>query len=1119
MRYFNKAMLIASAALCLNLSVFSQNITLKTGNVTVKEAMEQLKKSSGYSFVFSSVDVNTQKRVSVSVQNASIEEAVKQILAGQKGVTYEIQDKKIVVKKGISRSTTTNSNQKVTVKGKVVDVNGEPIIGATVRETGTTNGTITDFDGNFSFEAGENGKLEISYVGYKNQEFIAKKGKVLAVTLKEDTETLEEVVVVGYGVQKKETMTAAASTLKVSELDNIPTTNLSSALGGRVSGVLIQQSGGEAGYDDPTIIIRGSSSPTSSSPLIVVDGIIGRSMGQLDPNEIESMTVLKDASAVAPYGARGANGVILITTKRGKSGKATVSYNFKGGFGEPTRMPEIASSYDHARLMNEAWRNKELDSGNDPGEYGKYSLEELQKFKDGSDPYGYPNTNWTKAVLLPRAWQQQHSLTASGGSEKIKYFVGLGYVNQDALYGDVRTGDASSGFKRYNGRINIDAEIIKDYLNLSADVSYRQEDRNSISGTTADVFNNMYRNPQTDPGRFPDSKLGKVSLGYNPIGLVTDGGWVKDRKSTINSRLVLDLAIPQVKGLNFKGIFSYDKMFNTIKRWTTPVNFYVWNKINNSYDGSSPNREGAELKQTFEQEQNITMEFQASYNTTIANDHQLGALFVFTTSEGNDESFWASRTKYRFYAIQQLFAGPDLGKDNDGEASENGKLGSVFRFTYNYKEKYMIEANGRIDGSEKFPKKDRFGFFPSVSFAWRLSEEPWMKRFSETISNLKLRTSWGLAGTDEIERFQYMSAYAPGGDAVFGGSNSTIAPGYTESRFPNPTITWETSSMFNVGVDLSLWNNKLGITADYFYKKTSDILRERDDIPGIVGYTLPAANVGKVDNRGFDINVTHFNKINDFSYSVTGNLTWARNKVIDLLEPAGTKNNPRLRSTGHPMDQYFGYEALGLFQSDEEADNWPQPQFGTAKAGDIKYKDQNGDGVIDDEDKVAIGRSNFPELVFGLNLSAQWKGFDISMFFQGAALADFYYSGYLAHPYLEGQGGTLFEHHINNTWTPENRNAEFPRLYYGGNVNNKYFSSFWLRNGSYLRLKNMEIGYDIKSVLLKNISAIQKCRIYVSGSNLFTCSAIKYFDPELRDAGGSAYPQMKTYVLGINLTF
>lgn len=1118
MRYFSKAMMVASAAFCLNLSAYAQDVSLKVNNVTVKEAIELLKKNTGYSFVFSSSDLNTKQHISVSAEKSSIEDVVNQILKGQKDLNYEIQGKKIVIRKATASSSSINSQDKKQIKGNVVDAKGEPIIGATVVVKGTTNGTVTDFDGNFTLNVPEGAQIEVSYIGFKPYNFQAIHGKSIAVTLKEDTEILEEVVVVGYGVQKKQTMTAAASTLKVDKLESLPSTNLASSLGGRVSGVLIQQTSGEAGYENPNIIIRGASSPTSSAPLIVVDGIIGRGMSQIDPSEIENMTVLKDASAVAPYGARGANGVILITTKRGKEGKAIIDYNFKGGFGEPTRLPKIASSYDHARLMNEAWRNKELDLGNDPGLYGKYTEEELRKFKDGSDLYAYPNTNWLKEVLLPRAWQHQHSLTARGGSDKIKYFVGLGFVSQDALYGNVETKTPSSNFKRYNFRTNIDANLIEKYLNLSADISFRQEERKTIAESTSTIFYNMYRNPQTDPGRFPDGKLGKVSLGYNPIGLVTDGGWSKDKKSVLNTRFVLDLNVPYVDGLNIKGIFSFDKSYTNGKTWKTPVNFYVWNKILGKYDSSSPNREGADLSESFYNDQSYTFETQVSYNKIIKNSHHIGALFVYSLSEGTDNEFWASRYKYKFYSIQQLFAGPDKDKNNGGSASENGKIGSVLRFTYNYKEKYMMELNGRLDGSEKFPSSKRWGFFPSVSFAWRLSEEHFMNSVS-FIDNLKLRSSWGKAGTDNIARFQYMSAYGVGSNSVFGGSSPEIAIGYTENRFPNPNITWETSEMFNLGLDASLFRNKLSLEFDFFYKKTSDILRVRTDMPGILGYRLPAANVGVVDNRGVDFSFNYSNSIRDFKYNINGNFTWARNRIIDLLEPDGQKNNPRIRETGHPMGQIFGYEALGLFQSDEEADNWPQPQFGKAKAGDIKYKDQNGDGKIDGEDQVAIGRNQFPELIFGFNVGCEYKGFDFQMFFQGAAMTDFYYGGYLAQPYCEGLGGTLFEHHINNTWTVENPKAEFPRLYYGKNANNAEFSSFWLRNGAYLRLKNIELGYNLKSTLLKHSTFIKGMRIYLSGQNLFTCSGIKYFDPETRSSSGQAYPQMRNYVLGVNVTF
>lgn len=1101
-------------------------VSIVANSISTKDLIREIEKQTEYLFVYNKNEVDLNQTVTINADNKTVAEILNKTF-GNTDIVYAMEGSNIMLMKKESKAEVQASQQKEkTVNGIITDENGEAIIGANVSVKRTTIGTITDVDGNFSLSIPENSLLQISYIGYLTQEIAVGNKSSFSIKLLEDTQKIEEVVVVGYGVQKKQTVTASASTVKVKNLESLPSTNLSSSLGGRVSGLLVQQSSGEAGYENPKIIIRGSSSPTSSDPLIVVDGIVGRSMSQLDPSEIESMTVLKDASAVAPYGARGANGVILITTKRGNTGKTSVNYSFKGGFGVPTRMPKIASSYDHARLMNDAWRNKEMSMGNDPGMYGVYTEDELQKFRDGSDPYGYPNTNWTKEVLLPRAWQQQHSLTASGGNSSVKYFVGFGFVNQDALYGDTRTNTPSTDFKRYNIRANIDANIIDKWLTLSADMAYRQEDRNTIAESTSFIFSNMYRNPQTDPGRFPDGKLGKVSLGYNPIGLVTDGGYSHDRKSILNTRFVLDLKIPGVEGLNVKGIFAYDKDFDKTKTWTSPVNFYIWNKILGEYDGSSPNKEGADLKESFEQNQSYTFEAQASYNKTIAKDHQLGALFVFTTSQGQGDDFWAARYKYQISSIHQLFAGPDKDKDNSGKAKEDAKVGSVFRLTYNYKEKYMLEANGRIDGSEKFPKAKRYGFFPSVSAAWRISSEPFMEPVEHIVNNLKIRTSWGKAGTDNIGRFRYMSAYGTGDNAVFGGQSPEIAIGYTENRFPNPNITWETSEMFNVGVDASFFNSKLTLEADYFYKITRDILRERTDMPGILGYKLPAANVGTVDNRGIDMNLSHRNTVGEFNYSVTGNLTWARNKVIDLLEPAGQKNNPNTRITGRPMNQQFGYEALGLFQSDEEADNSPQPQFGKAKAGDIKYKDQNGDGIIDAEDKVAIGRSKFPELVFGLNLNGEYKGFDIQLFFQGAGLTTYGYTGFLAHPYSEGKGSTLFEHHINNTWTPENRDAEFPRLYYGGNPNNNYTSSFWQRDGSYLRLKNIEIGYDFKKYLLKNVAMIQGLRLFASAQNLFTISAIKYMDPELRtdnatDAGmdGSAYPQMKNYTLGVNITF
>ncbi|NKI25268.1 TonB-dependent receptor [Arenibacter sp. 6A1] len=1105
-----------------NPSYSQKTVTLDLEGVKISRLLGILEHQTDYLFAYKINDVNLDREVHIKANKEKIHAVLEKVFRNTE-TTFRIFGNQIFLSRKQNPSLTFDDvpliiQQSFTVTGTVTEADtGLPIPGANILEKGTYNGVMTDFDGNYSIEVSNNAFLEISFIGFTSQQVKVDNRNKIDIVMETETAALDEVVVVGYGVQKKQTMTAAASVMKMDDIKSSSSTNITSTLGGRVSGVLIQQQGGEAGYENPKIMIRGSSSPNSSDPLIVVDGIVGRSMGQLTSDEIESMTILKDASAVAPYGARGANGVILIKTKRGKAGNNQVNYNFKGGFGEPTRLPKIASSYDHARYMNDAWRNKEMDLGNEPGQYGIYSQEELQKFKDGSDPYGYPNTNWQKEVLLPRAWQEQHGLNASGGNEKVQYFLGLGYSNQDALYGDVRTNTPSTGFKRYNVRANIDANLVDNLLKLSGNIALRQEDRNTIPSSTNFIFHNMYRNPQTDPGRFPDGKLGKVSLGHNPIGLITEGGYVNNKKTSINTNFIVDLSIPNVEGLNVKGVFAFDKGFSYQKKWETPINYYIWNKTLEQYDGSSPNREGSDLTESFGNSQSYSAELQVNYNKRIADDHQIGALFLYSVSEDKSNNFWAARYKYLFSTIPQLFAGPEKDKDNSGSATESGKIGTVFRLTYNYKEKYMVETNGRIDGSEKFPKNRRYGFFPSVSVAWRVSSEPFMQSINHVLNNLKLRSSWGLAGADNIGRFSYMSAYGVGNNAVFGGQSPNIAMGYTETRFADPNITWETSEMFNVGIDAALFRNKLTFEADYFYKVTRDILLARTDIPNILGYKVPAANVGVVDNRGIDLNITHRNNIADFNYSIAGNLTWARNKIIDLLEPEGQKNNPRQRRTGHPMGQYFGYEALGLYKTNEEADNAPQMQFGQAKAGDIRYKDQNGDGIINAEDRVAIGRTDYPELIFGLNLQGEYKGFDLGLFFQGAGMTNLIYDGFLTHPYLEGRGGTLFDHHIGNSWTPENLSAEFPRLYYGGSPINREISTFWLRDASYLRLKNIELGYDFKTTAFAQSNLIKGFRIYAAGQNLATWSAVKYLDPEVRS--NTIYPQMKTFTLGVNVTF
>ena len=1113
------------------MSVFAVQgqIAVQGKAMSIKQAIQVIEKNSKYTFFYKAADLSNAKIRDIHCEG-SIEEVLN-VLFKDSGISYVIKDNEVILKSTPVVVATPQQSNKIVVKGNIRDTLGESVIGATIMEKNNAqNGSISDINGDFSLSVSPGAVIVISYIGYVTQELKAIAGAPLKVVLKDDSRTLDEVVVVGFGSQKKANLTGAVSSIKMDEIiGDRPIMTASDALQGTVPGLLVSNSGNAPG-SGKSFQLRGAYSVgiknsdgsygANVAPLILIDNVEG-SLDMLNPEDIETVTVLKDAASAAIYGARAAGGVVLVTTKRPKEATAfRLNYNNNFGFATATNLPKQASLMDYLQAYQDGGYSDAYWSYGSPSvsKWKEYLTQYRQDpssiktvgdgiFADTDGALYYLNEHDPYKNFMETSFQMNHNLSVSGGTDKLRYRMSAGYVSTDGvLITDKDT------YERLNINSYISADITK-WFTQELTMSYARTNQSQPNSGLGSMFGSNQVSYQPE-GNMPSDVCSTISqdLPFNtPRNQVLLAN--KWKKSYDNPRVFVKSILKPFKG--FEAVFEY-----TFDKNMYDYNFYTGKTQYTDIQGGNNIWNAA--KDYLQKEKQFTdynaFNIYGTYKFDLNKDHHFSVMAGFNQESKYTEGVNVLSYNQAVVEVPALGSGTGDLKATDSY-NEYSVRGGFFRVNYNYMDKYLLEVNGRYDGSSKFPKDSRFGFFPSVSAAWRISAEPFMEPFSGVLSNLKLRTSWGRAGTDNIGQFQYMSAYGTGGDAVFGGQNPEIAPGYTETRFPNPNITWETSEMFNIGIDASFFNGKLNLEADWFYKKTNDILRERTDMPAILGYKLPAANVGKVDNRGIDLNITHRNHLRDFNYSIAGNLTWARNKVIDLLEPAGEKNNPRQRSTGHSMSQYFGYEALGLFQSDEEANNWPQPQFGKAKAGDIKYKDQNGDGIIDAEDEIAIGRSNYPELVYGLNLNAEWKGFDITFFFQGAALADFYYNGYLAFPYIEGRGGALLEHHIGNTWTPENPKAEFPRLYYGGNANNQLFSSFWMRNGSYLRLKNVEIGYDFKKLLLSKVSEIQGLRLYFSGSNLLTWSQIKYFDPELRSTDGSAYPQMKTFVFGANITF
>lgn len=1093
MNYRKKAILMAGALLCLNLSIYSQSISLKMNNVSVKKAMTELQTKSGYSFVYIAGDVDTERMVSIDA--SQLKDAVVQILKGQ-NVSFEIQGKNIVVKKGTQRRNTIVRQK---ISGSVKDVNGEPIIGATVMEGGTTNGTITDFDGNFVLEVADGAELDISYIGYQTQKLRAQSGKLLAVTLKEDAEILDEVVVVGYGTQKKVSVTGAMASAKGSDLSKVPTTNITNTLAGRLPGLISYNRSGEPGYDDAGLLIRGASTTGDSSPLIVVDGVADRagSLGRLDPNDIESITILKDASA-AIYGSRAANGVILVTTKRAKSEKFTVSYNGNVGISSPTILPEMCDSWQYAELINEITP-------------GTYSDEAIQKFKDGSDPVNYPNVN-AFDILLKQAVQTQHNVSASAGGKYVSFYASLGYKYQDNYYKN-----SASNYSQYNFRTNIDFTPHKD-VKIGLNVAFRQEDRNSPITGSEDIWRYLIKyNPMVNIW-FPGTNYGNVSSkqdNFSPAtGLDGTTGYQRDRQSYLNADLTLHWDLPWItEGLSIDAGLYVDRADVFYKKFEKK--YYMYEQSGDEYIAKE---QGSNiLDQNMNQTLGVTMNARLNYKRTFNEVHNLNVFVAYEQYQSRYDYMQARRQDFISTAIDEIFAGDINSATNDGKASETARMNYFGRLDYDYEGKYLFQFNWRYDGSENFPAGKRFGFFPGVSIGWRVSEEKFWKENVSWMDYLKVRASWGQMGNDKVDAFQYLTAYTFDNPAILGGG---IESGLWLLRTANPNITWEVANTYNVGIE-TRFLKYFNFEADFFKTKRNNILATRNAaIPEYAGLTLPDENIGICSNIGTELTLGFSKQLNkDWSIMASGNFTYNHSTIDFIDEPEGTL--PWQKRTGLSIgtdgDMYLMYEADGIFRTQEELDSYPH--LAEARVGDVRFKDVNGDKVIDGNDKVRQDKPAIPRIMYGINLGANYRNWSLSMLFQGAAQVWQY-------TFMEaGTIGNFTKDFYENRWTEDNINAEYPRTYNrdatvtgGGN----YRNTFWLNNASYLRLKSIELAYDLPKSWLKN-TPISAVRLSLSGYNLFTITGIRNIDPETQEnsQGWAAWntPQSKVYNFGINVTF
>lgn len=995
--------------------------------------------------------------------------------------------------------------QNQTVKGRVIDSKlKEALMGVSILEIGTSNGTVTDLDGNFTLSVPKGAVLRISYVGYLVQEVPINGKTSLDIFLKEDTELLDEVVIVGYGAQKKATLSGSVTSVGGEKLAKTPVTNVSQGLAGRLPGVVAVSNTSEPEYDGATITVRGVNTFGKADPLVVVDGVPGRSLERIDPSTIETMSVLKDASA-AIYGAQAANGVILITTKRGKAGKPRVGFTYNYGIAAPTVIPEMTNAVEYATLMNEIDKYA--------GNKGRYTVDDLRLYADGSDPWGHPDTDWFNETLKSWSPQTYANATIDGGTENVKYFVSVSAKGQDAFYRH-----SGSNYHQYDLKMNLDMKINK-YVDTYVNVTGRMEDRKYPTRSAENIFRMLMRSKPNSPAYWPDGRPGPdIEFGDNPVVICTNQtGYERDKRYVLNGDFGVNIKVPYVEGLTLKATASLDKTFRFRKIWQKPWYLYSWDGTSMDENGQPLLVEGKKgfsdprLTESMEDNLGVLLSGIASYSHTFAQDHDVNILAGVERITDKGDSFEAYRRYFLSAAIDQLFAGGQDEMNNTGTGYEEARLNYFGRVNYAYKSKYLAEFVWRYQGSYIFDRSNKFGFFPGISLGYVISEEDFFKKKLPFISFAKVRASWGQTGNDLIDPYQYLASYTFNDLMYLTNNGATMNQALKEGVAPNQNVTWETATQKNIGLDLQFLNGDLAFTIDYFHNKRSDILWKRNaSVPGTSGLVLPDENLGKVQNQGVDFNIDYRRNFKDFRLGINLNGVYAKNKILFWDEAPGTPEWQK--STGKPIDSGLYYEAIGIFKDQAAVDAYPH--WAGARPGDIIFKDVNGDNVIDGNDRVRNDKSRTPRFTGGLNVDLGYKDFDLSFLLQGAMGGVFYQTT------ESGDFANFLKSFYDNRWTEENPDADFPRTY---NRSNEYFinqqNTFWLHKTDYIRLKNIELGYTVPSIWSKKIG-VEHLRVYINAYNLLTISPdMKDYDPENTSGSGYNYPLNKVINFGVNLTF
>jgi TonB-linked SusC/RagA family outer membrane protein len=1122
-------LLLFLLALAINVqaSTYSESVKfdLKLNKVSLKEVFQTITEQSEFKFIYNNDLVNDKHKVSVNTEGARVEEILNQILP-QFNLEYRVVDKQVIIfpveEKTKSESiSASNAQQQKTVTGKVVDDKGSPLPGVAVVVKGTTVGAVTDIDGNYSLTVPASAEtLVFSFIGMKTQEIAIGNQTAINITLASDVTDLDEVVVVGYGTQKRANVVGSVTTVNGEKLAAVPAMNVSNAISGYLPGSVVIQQTGEPGQMRPRVLVRGRTTlggdagtyASNTAPLVVIDGIPGRSMDEIDPNDVESLSILKDASA-AIYGAQAANGVILIKTKSGKEGKPRLSYQFYSGMMTPTVIPDVTNAAEYAEMLSEYQTYQ--------GKARRYSDTDIELFRSGVDPWEHPDTDWYDELIEKWTNTTRHNVTLDGGANGMNYYVSFGYKTDDAIYKA-----SSTKYKQYNVRTKLDMPI-NDWLKTNVELAGFLNDRQYPYKSADAIVGQSTRLVPTNwaywpkEGRFPGPD---IEYGDNPVETSTLSAGVNDQKTyRVLSTFGATIDVPFVKGLSFSGSYSFDLTNYYNKAFYQPWILYYpnWADATRGANGYitdmplTPTPRGLstpENSERYDRTINQTTMFNVNYLKTIG-DHNVSFFAGYEQYQSDWNYFRGYRKYYISSIIKTMNAGNAKDQNLEGNASIYARKSIIGRATYDYKGKYLAEVVFRADGSLKFPTDNRWGYFPGVLVGWRASEEDFWKDNLSFFNYFKLRGSYGKMGMDPGDPFQYLNSYGISTGMTFGTSGA-IATAVGPPVIANPNITWETQTTYNVGFDSKLFNDLVHFNIDVFKNRREDILATKDaSVPSFTGLSLPQENIGIVDNRGIEFETGIHKAINkDLFINFGGNFSYNKNEIVYMDEPE--RAVPWQQLTGHPYGAQLMYNAIGIYKDQAQID--ATPHLSNAKPGDVIFEDVSGDGEITNDDRILVDEYDYPFTFYGIDMEATWKNFTLSILLQGQGKV-FKRSQY---DNRRGEAGNYYQWQYDNRWTPTNTETDVARAY---NRDDLYWSpdvrmsTYWLENSAYLRLKNVVLNYAIPANYYSK-AGIAKISVFVSGNNVaLLYTANKIWDPEANSPG--VYPLMKTFAIGANITF